>query len=309
MTSQAVGRAALSVTLVVLVSAVLVLAGTSCAGRESRAPSTPAYVVPRPGRVATVSFSDTMPPKSARYPRMKGTLRIAIPDYAAAPDDLRMRLSFDFARELAWTMGMYPEYVPTAFEGESAENPASPAGIFDRVLERRAEIGVTGEYYGSSENARRAFPGLVMSEPYYDRGSFLVALADSELESLTDVKGLVVETDGYQDRALSRLVPGVRLRRAHVAGGREWLSAKLADLRAGRVSAVTVSSDEYLFAYGRQGLSDLRVLTPTVETQPVSIALRADSRLVETVNQAIRSMRKRGVLRRLELKWRVPAFD
>lgn len=195
----------------------------------------------------------------------------------------------DLAKEAAKRLGMQVTFKPIDWDSKEAE---IKSGRIDAIWNCFSVTEERKQTYG-------------LSNPYINNAQWIVTLATSNINKVSDLEGKVV---GVQNQATADDVlnsPAFADLRSKLKNIKKYadFAAAYMDLRIGRVDALV--ADAVLAGYYNQKEPGVyRKAEETISDEVVAIGFRKeDTQLIAKINKVLDEMKKDGTCKKISLQW------
>lgn len=199
-------------------------------------------------------------------------------------------MDIDLAREACKRIGVEAEFKPIDWGAKEAELKSKRIDAIWNCFtlnEERAKI------YG-------------MSKPYMQNAQLVVVSADSDIQSLADLKGKIIAVQ--DDSTGAQIMEDAKNKelKASLQDYRKYpdFAAIYMELDNKRVDAAIVDAVLARGYYDKLKPGQYRILNETMSDEVVSVAFRKDDKeFMEKINKALDEMKKDGTCKKISEKW------
>lgn len=198
-------------------------------------------------------------------------------------------LDIDLAREACKRAGMEAEFKPIDWGTKEAEIKSGRIDAIWNCFTLNAEREAT---YG-------------MSEPYLINSQLIVVPADSDVNTIADLKGKVVAVQDDSTGAYAIEAEENAALKASLKDYRKYpdFVAIYMDMDAERVDAMVVDAVLARY-YNTKNLGKYKVLEENMGDEVVAVAFKKENNeLREKINKALAEMKKDGTAKKISEKW------
>ncbi|WP_085522346.1 transporter substrate-binding domain-containing protein [Tuberibacillus sp. Marseille-P3662] len=166
-------------------------------------------------------------------------------------------------------------------------------GLLAGIKSGRYDIGVAGISITDERKQSIAF-----SDKYYDSGLTVMVPKDSDIQSIKDVDGKAVGTrQGSTSQAYLKNNTD-----ADIEAFPAIVNA-YTNLKSGRLDAVLYDLPNVKYFIKQKGEGELKTVGKLLQGQPYGIAFPKDSKLVDDVNKALKTLKDNGTYADIYKKW------